>query len=76
MVHCVWLECKTHALILLGYCVVPDWLEEKLQHWEHPIIKVCQKWFLNIITLLLNRIIAGNSTAPLSNCINICYALL
>ena len=39
--------------------MVPDWLEEKLQQWEDPIIKVTQKWFLNIVSLLLNRIIAG-----------------
>ena len=47
------------VLSLLGYCVVPGWLEEKLQHWEDPIIKVTQKWFLNIFSLLLNQIITG-----------------
>ena len=42
--------------VLLGYCVIPDWVEEKLQHWEDPIIKVTQRCFLNIVSLLLNRL--------------------
>ena len=51
------------VVFLLGYCVVPEWLEEKLQHWEDPIIKVTQKWFLNIFSLLLNRVITGMEQA-------------
>ena len=69
--------CEQQGLIylVLGYWVVPDWLEEKLQHWEDPIIKVTQKWFLNIVILLLNRIITGKQVFHMEcmECIRIAF---
>ena len=48
-------------MLLLGYYVIPDWLEEQLQRWEDPIIKLAQQLFLNFVGLIMSRLISGES---------------
>ena len=52
-------------MLLLGYYVIPDWLEEQLQRWEDPIIKLTQQLFLNVIILVMSRLISGKSVFPI-----------
>ena len=56
-------------MLLLGYYVIPDWLEEQLQRWEDPLIKLVQQLFLNLVLLVISGLISSMLVSNISHTI-------